>query len=126
MDLAINDTTGDLYLDETGDLAVVTGADAVVQDLRSRLRFFLGEWFLDQREGVPYFREVFGVKRPSPLALSSMFRRVVQETAGISQVVELSAVWDSAARHLAIEFAAVLEDGGIVTTRETGPFIVEI
>jgi len=125
MDLAISAETGDLVL-EDGDLAVVREGEAVAQHLRTRFRFFLGEWFLDQREGIPYFREILGIKRPNPLVLSSMYRRIALETPGISSVPELSSSFDPTSRTLRLDFSAVLEDGGIVSTRNDGPFIVEV
>jgi len=54
-----NPVVHDLHLDSTGDLSWVEGIDAIAQHARVRLQFFLNEWFLDRREGIPFMREVF-------------------------------------------------------------------
>lgn len=54
-----------------GDLVFVNGGLPVVsrkkedlaQRLTIRLRTFLGEWFLDEGIGVPYYQSVFGKQR---------------------------------------------------------------
>jgi hypothetical protein len=60
VDLALS-TAIDAENPVLGDLRVVnralvrlTGADAVAQEIRVRLRWWKGEWFLDRRRGVPY------------------------------------------------------------------------
>lgn len=118
--LALDDT-GDLRM-EGGNLVFVTGAEAVRQHLESRLRFFLGEWFLDQREGIPYFRHVLGVQAPSVTLLTSIFRKVALDTPGIESLPLFRLAIDR--RTLQIEFEAHLETGEVIATAE--PFIVEV
>ena len=48
-----NPIVGDLRV-VNGVVAMVRGADAVAQEIRVRLRWWKGEWFLDRRRGVPY------------------------------------------------------------------------
>lgn len=37
---------------------LVQGGDRIAQELTVRLRWWLGEWFLDQRQGVPYLQRI--------------------------------------------------------------------
>lgn len=106
-----NPNLGDLRLD-AGQLSLTDpgSAIAVRQHLQNRLRFFLGEWFLDARQGLPYFRDVF-VKNPNSQTIRSVFRRTILETPGISAVenLELTIASD---RTASISFDARLDQGG--------------
>lgn len=61
---------GDLLLDKdgelvfvNGDLQLCTGIQCVVQDVETRLKFFLGEDFLDvEGTGTPWYQVILGVK----------------------------------------------------------------
>ena len=111
-----NPVEGDLFISENGQLVLV-GVNQGNQDLetrqavRGRLRFFLGEWFLDARQGFPYFRDVF-IKNPNRQSIISSLRRTIRETAGIAQVDELTLSVDSN-RRASISFRAILEDSDI-------------
>ena len=48
---------GDLDF-SSGGLELLEGVDEIVQKLDTRLQFFLGEWFLDQRLGIPYYEDI--------------------------------------------------------------------
>ena len=41
-----------------GDLQLVGAGPAILQHILQRLGIFLGEWFLDNTIGVPYFQQV--------------------------------------------------------------------
>lgn len=95
----------DFLLDDDGDLALVDGQlvlvggiDEVRQSLQQSLRFLKGEWFLDERMGVPY-REL---KEKS--ADLSLFRTVVTKIArdvdGVLEVLALELDFDRATREL--------------------------
>lgn len=107
---ADNPVAGDLFINQTGQLVLVDGPDAVAQHLRGRLRIFLGEWFLDERVGFPYFRDVF-IKNPNHASILSSLRRTITGTPGISSVDELTMAVD-ASRRAVVSFRARLSDGG--------------
>lgn len=118
-------TANGLGLDLTGRaLNLVTGADAVAQQLLLRLNFFLGEHFLDERVGIPYLTE-FYVKNPDLDLLRSIFRRTMLTTPGVVAVDTLTVSINKESRTLEVKFKAVTDGGEIIdTTRE--PFIIEI
>jgi hypothetical protein len=113
---ADNPVEGDLYISTTGQLVLV-GKDGVDRDLevrqhvRSRLRFFLGEWFLDERQGFPYFRDVF-IKNPNRQSIVSSLRRTIRQTPGVAEVDELTLQVDEG-RRASVSFRAILEDSAI-------------
>ena len=57
VDFGIDPTSGDLAIVGT-ELAIVEGSDAVAQEVQTRLRWWLGGWFLDLSQGVPYLQEI--------------------------------------------------------------------
>lgn len=105
-----NPVAGDLFISETGQLVFVSGPDEVKQHIRSRLRFFLGDWFLDQRQGFPYFRDVF-IKNPDRQSIVSSLRRTIRETPGVSEVDELVLEIDDD-RSARVSFRAILDGEG--------------
>jgi hypothetical protein len=79
-----------LLLDpETGDLDLSKGlrltsglAEYTRQQLRINLGVFLGEWFLDQRLGLPVFRDLIGQPFDPALA-QSIYRQGIAKTRGV-------------------------------------------
>lgn len=118
------ETTNDLKL-EAGQLVLVTDpAEAAAVQLRNRFQFVKGEYFLDTREGVPYFAYVF-VKNPDLLLIKQLFRTVILSTPGIKDVLELTTSYDSSARNLEFGFRALTETDEVISGGSGAPFIVE-
>lgn len=105
-----------------GNLILAEGEEAIDQNLRLRLKFFLAEHFLDQRLGIPFYREVF-IKNPNVRLLRTIFTEATRTTAGISSVDNLEVVIDAPTRTLEIFLVATMETGGILTY---DPFILEL
>lgn len=97
-DLALDPVTGDLVLDETGDLVFNFGAAAIASDVASAWQTFLGEWFLDLSRGVNYIGLVF-VKNPDLGGIERELRRVALVRDGVKDV-ELQLTFDRTAREL--------------------------
>ena len=124
MDLKIDPLTGDLYVSEAGDLAAVTGREAIAQHARVRMQHFLGEWFLDEREGMPLFERVF-VHSPDIPAVSESFRRTIAETPGIASVRDLALDFDRQTRTLNVVGSAVTTDGETIEAADFAtPFVI--
>ncbi len=117
---------GDLEL-RNGSFVFTEGSDFVRQKLASRFQFFKGEWFLDQRQGIPYFRDVF-LKDPNLDLIRSLFQKVIVETPGIASASNLQLLYDPGARRLSFSFSAKLKNGGapIIVAATDRDFIVDI
>jgi hypothetical protein len=116
---------GDLRL-ENGDFVTISGGDLVRQKLATRFKFFLNEWFLDQREGVPYYRDVF-VKNPDLDVIRSVFRQVIRSTPGVRAIRKFVLRFDQSARRLSFEFSVVAADGEVITvTPNDRLFIIQV
>lgn len=98
------DTTGDIDL-TTGDLVLLDGPDAIAQHLRIRLRFFLGEWYLDQRVGMPYFQTIL-VKGARLNIVRAIFRKAILATPGVEGLRSLDLDYAPATRRLTVTFDA--------------------
>ena len=103
----------DLALFE-GDLVLITDARVVGQRVENRFRFFLGEWFLDLREGIPYFTEVL-IKGPDIRIIRQLFLRVVTTTPGMSDVGEFDMQYDPATRTLFYQWQGITDAGDPVS-----------
>lgn len=121
----VNPIPHDLALDETGNFYFKTGIESTAQAIKSRLRMFLGEWFLDRREGVPYFRHFF-VKIRSTQVIRAIIRNVILTTPGVDSLNYLRFNFDRGARFLAIDFEAVGDNGEVIRSEDDDQFIVEI
>lgn len=118
-EIALDEATGDIKI----PITIIRGADAVVQRLRVRFRFFLGEWFLDTRLGVPYFDSIL-VKNPDKILITSIFRRVIRTTPGVKRVDSLTASLDRPTRTLTTDFRATLDDDITQIVAKAEPFIL--
>lgn len=98
----------------TGDLQIVDGLEETLQRLRFKYQFFLGEWFLDQRQGIPYFRDVL-IKSPRMSVVSALLQDVARKDPGVSRVVRLDLDFDNASRLLTVTLDAIGIDGDSFT-----------
>jgi hypothetical protein len=104
-------------LDADGDLAMgpqefLTGytAEEVAQNVMTRLKFFLGEWFLDTQDGTDWFGSVLG--KGSPLASrESVIRRRILLTRGCAGMTSFSVTTDIATRTLTVSASIVSSSG---------------
>ena len=98
MDLKLDETTWDLSI-ENGDLALVTKSDAIRQNVRQRFWIFEGEYFLDQTEGVPYFRTILK-KNPDLNLVNALLLDRAANTPGIIELLEWELDYDASSRTL--------------------------
>ena len=71
-DLALSAATHDLIIVDK-DFVLINNAERVAQQIKITLMAFLGEWFLDQRFGVPYLESVM-IKNPNMAFIRGILR----------------------------------------------------
>lgn len=118
------DTDGDWDI-TGGRLTLLTDAPECAQKLTARLRFFRGEWFLDLRQGVPYF-EAMLVQNPDINAVRQIIWRIITETPGVKSLESLTLNWDKRTRKLQVLFQATHDSGAIIQGGRGAPFIIEV
>lgn len=99
----------DLYLDDTGNLAVVRDAEAVGQHVRQRLMTYEGEWFLDRTAGVPWVRNILG-QQYNPVMAESVLKAEILDTDGVTEINSFSVRFDNSTRGLAAYDIDVMTD----------------
>ncbi len=116
---------GDIAL-ENGRFVMLRGAPYVRQKLVSRFRFWIGEWFRDRREGVPYRQDVF-VRNPDLEVIRNLFRRIVRSVVEVAAIRRLELVYTPATRRLACDFELQLVSGEVlIITPRDRQFIVTL
>lgn len=102
MDLTLDPNTHDLAVTNY-DLSLNAGLPLIQQRLKQSLWFFLGEWYLDITDGVPYYENVL-VKAPVQLTLESTFKQAILDTPGVLELTKFDLEYTNATRQLALDF----------------------
>lgn len=101
-----------------GDLSIVGGdlqgtpnqETAIQQHILQRLRTFLGEWFLDNTIGIPFYQSIF-VKNPSIGTVNGLFISEIIQTPGVVALTRYAFTANSANRSLDASFTALTSSG---------------
>lgn len=115
-----------ILLDSSGDWAVASGKlqlatkqDEIAQIVSTRLRTFLGEWFLDVRLGVPWFSKILK-KNPNPAEIEAILAQTIVESPGIVTLTDFQLTLDNVTRKLRVTFQAK-SIAGIINFTEVIP-----
>lgn len=104
--LQLDSVTGDLDFSPNG----LRSEENIAQTVQIRLRFFLGEHFLDTSVGTPYFERIFG-KQTNLGHITSIFRQRILGSDGVQAITSLSVELDAGLRKLSVEWEAESETG---------------
>lgn len=107
-----------------GSPYLIGGTEYIRQKLSVRFKFFFGEWFLNQNEGIPYFRDVF-VHDPKLDVIASLFKRVITNCPGVLALKSYAMNYDPLARSLTFSFQATVDGGEVVVTAKDRDFVVD-
>lgn len=108
-----------------GDFVWIEGPPQIRQRLSVRFQFWLGEYFLDTRQGIPYRRDVF-IKNPDIDVIDSLFRRVITTTPGVLAIVRFQLRYEPGERKLYFSFHAKVEGGEVIVNEGDDDFIVSL
>lgn len=122
----------DIQLTQLGDIDISNDEFVLTQEdgsaLRQRLiislQFFKGEYFLDQRLGLPYFQEIL-IKSPRLGAVRSIFQSAILQVPGVESLNDLKLDFDNGERALAVTFTVNQNTATEVVFGEQD-FIIEI
>lgn len=79
----------DLYLDASGNIAILTGIDAVVQCCETASKAQLGEMVLETGLGLPNFQSIW-IGTPNYSLWQSYLVTALNNVIGVSEVVSVS------------------------------------
>lgn len=100
-----------------GDLQLVQSDAAIRQNLFQRLRLFLGEWFLDTTQGVPYYQVIL-LKNPNLDVVQATLLSVITKTEGIVELLDFAFDYDNAQRSLSVTFSARSTNGTVISVNQ--------
>ena len=112
MYLALDKETGDLILKDGGGVERVSDGRFVVQQVRSKLRTGLGEWFLNPSLGWLNIQDF--EKNWDKHDIEDRARKIILQTQGVLAIDELTSSY--AQRKLTIQFTARTNYGEISLT----------
>lgn len=102
----------DLYLDENGNIAIVTDLEATLQACEQAVKTILGELVLNTSQGVPYFQVVFnGV--PNVQIFNASIKQAILAVLGVVQVLSLITNVNGAKLNYTAEIQTVYGTGSI-------------
>jgi hypothetical protein len=110
------DSTGDLDL-STGKILLLEGAASIAQKLSCRIKFLLGEWFLDARLGIPWIQELLE-KGVAESYIRSKIQRTIATCPGVTTLESLEIAIDAATREAEISFSAIADNGETIDFSE--------
>jgi len=87
------------------DFSLVDDTRQIMQNLGIRLRFVLGEWFLDITQGIPYF-EFFFIKAPNLIQIESILKEEIVNTRGIVELISFTSNYEARRRIFSVKFSA--------------------
>lgn len=109
----------DIPLDDSGDLPTfwsntITGLDLIKQRIRTRLRWFLGEWILNQTQGIDFITWV--TTKPPPL--QTILLKTIEEIEtipGVARFENAEVEYTLATKAVTVTGTVVLDDTDDVT-----------
>jgi hypothetical protein len=118
---------------DAGDLALLNGqilltpseSVATLQRLKVAFQFFRGEWFLDTRQGVPWYQRIL-IKGSNERVNRSIFRQIIEKDPGVARLERLRYSLNRSTRELDLDFTARLKSGVTLRARDFGPFLIEV
>lgn len=104
IDLELDPITNDLVI-ENFDFQLIDGVDQITQNTGIRLRFFLGEWFIDITQGIPYYQEIFK-KSPNQIQVDNIIKNEIITTFGIEEILSYTSDYNQRTRLFTVNFRA--------------------
>lgn len=98
------DENNDIYLDEFGNLAVLTGIEAVAQVCRNKILTAYGELVYDTTAGIPYFETIFN----DPPNIELFQNAVVEDLETMEDVVAVKS-FEYSVNTDVLSYAAVIQ-----------------
>lgn len=110
---------GDLLFKD-GDLVLTSdsnpqGTNFVLQNVCQRLRFFLGNWFMNTGAGVPWFQQIL-VKNADQGKIDAILRNCILGTPGVAAMTSYSSQADRLQRRFTVRFAIRDATGNVLAT----------
>lgn len=94
-------SNNDLHLTEKRNLSIIGYPQSVAQAIECRLKTFLGEWFLDEELGIPFFTEVF-IKTDDKSKIDLIFQKEILKIKNVERIEQFESEIDGETREYKI------------------------
>lgn len=94
------DADGDMTFGQSELNFFINDVDGVAQSVMTRLRLWVGEWFLDLSEGTQYSQAMLGKDKKQTIEPSLRLR--ILETPGVTSIETFEIIFDSENRKVTI------------------------
>lgn len=101
-DIALNTANNDLVI-KNNDLILIDNAERIAQQVLITLRFWLNEWFLDTRQGIPYLEYIL-VKNPNKNHIKQIFSEKIMNIEGVKEISSMNLDFSMIRRELSINY----------------------
>lgn len=116
VDIAIDSSTNDIA-HEGGLISYVNKAEETVQRIRTCLRRIMGEWFLDETAGLPYFSgSMLGSKDIEYVKL--IIRQEIAKRTGVKNINEINAILDITTKKVSVYVSITIDENVYKITEE--------
>ena len=110
----------DIFLDNNHDILYENGdirftnslSEDAAQRIKIRLLIFVGEWILDNREGVPYYQRI--LTKVSKAVVDAIFKAKILEEPLVDRISEFTSIQDNVNRIYKLNFEVILKNGTTV------------
>lgn len=106
MDFALDVETGKMILPPRP----IRGAARIAQSIRIALRTWLGDWFLDTSQGVPFLEQILA-KKAKAETVEAILRGQILQVDGVLSIQRFSMQIDNRKRICTIQFVANSAEG---------------
>ncbi|MFX1587236.1 MAG: hypothetical protein ACFFC1_03690 [Promethearchaeota archaeon] len=113
-DILLNELTGDLDLTNWNLRFTSSNSQYIAQKLKIRLGFFLGEWYLNINEGIPYFEKIL-VKNPNLSEIEDLMIEKILTVSGVESLESFNLEFDKSTRELTVSFTVKTSEGETVS-----------
>lgn len=108
-ELKLDELDHDLRI-ENGEFLRVRGSDEVRQRIKVSLWHYLGEYFLNTNNGVPWYEQILGRKSDADL-VSAILRREILKVPRVIRIESLKAIFLNGIRQYQMESEVQVEAG---------------
>lgn len=110
IDIKLDTTNHDI----TPDNMIITGeVEGIIQEIKMRLLFIKGEWFLNQGEGISYFESI--LKKKADLSLvETLMKQEILTSDKVKSILEFSLLLNNDTRTVSITFSCNTTLGEVI------------
>lgn len=94
----LDPVTGDIV---TSGVQFTSEQDEIAQTIRTRLKLFLGEYFRDITDGVPWFQSIL-IKTGTLTSKDAIIKQRIIQTEGVNNIAEFTSDYDINSRKYSI------------------------